>query len=124
MGVYKPNRLNTLKECVWFSGTVAEEDTRDDGDLHLLLSPDSGYAKYLNSGNQQAGGMVIEIMPGQNLPAPAVGEHVDVFGTWVNDTNNGWNEIHPVWGIRYLDAGSSAYSLPPTTPEYNGGSNS
>ena len=84
----------------------------------------AGYAQFLNAGNQQAGGMVVEIMPGQTLPAPSVGEHIQVFGTWVLDTNNGWNEIHPVWGIKYLDTGSSAYSLPPVTPRYSGGSNS
>ena len=124
MGVYKPSRLSTLKECVWFAGTVTEEDPRSDGDLHLLLAPDGGYQMYLNGGNQQAGGMVVEIMPGQNLPAPSVGEHVQVFGTWVFDTNNGWNEIHPVWGINYLDSGASAFLLPPKTPLYAGDSNS
>ena len=124
LGVYQSNRLNTLKECAWFAGTVATVDTRSDGDLHMLLAPDQGYAQFLNAGNQQAGGMVVEIMPGQTLPAPSVGEHIQVFGTWVLDTNNGWNEIHPVWGIKYLDTGSSAYSLPPVTPQYSGGSNS
>jgi hypothetical protein len=31
---------------------------------------------------------------------PAVGEHVAVTGTYVNDSHNGWTEIHPVTSIQ------------------------
>jgi hypothetical protein len=123
LGVYNPDRLKVLTPCVWFSGTVVASDSRSDGDQHLLLTPDSGYAKYLNVANVNEGGLVVEIMPGQQLPFPTVNEHVAVFGTWVFDTHNGWNEIHPVWGIRYLDSGRSIFALPPATPQYQGSSN-
>jgi hypothetical protein len=55
---------------------------------------------------------VTEILPGQSLPVPAVGEGVAVFGTWVNDKNHGWNEIHPIWAIRYLDRNQTVVSIP------------
>jgi hypothetical protein len=122
LGVYSPDRLKILTPCVWFRGTVVNSESRSDGDQHLLLTPDSGYSKYLNVANVNEGGLVVEIMPGQNLSLPAVNEHVAVFGTWVFDTHNGWNEIHPVWGIRYLDTGHSSFRLPPATPVYQGGS--
>ena len=122
LGVYKPHRLQILKECVWYVGIVAESDTRSDGDLHLAFRPDAGFERFLNAGNTdpKVAGLVVEIMPGQKLPSPAVGEHIAVFGTWVLDTHNDWNEIHPVWGVVYLDRRTSAYSLPPKTPLYTG----
>ena len=57
-------------------------------------------------------------MPGQALPVPAVGERVAVFGTWVLDTDHGWDEIHPIWAIRYLSRGLLVHRLPPETPRY------
>ena len=122
-GVYSPHRLNVLGECRWFYGTVVESDRRSDGDMHLLIAPDDGYSQFLNVQNVNEGGLVIEIVPGQNLQTPEDNEHVAVFGTWVFDTHNGWNELHPVWGIRYLDRGSSAFALPPKEPLYQGDSN-
>ncbi len=112
-----------LKTCQWYRGTVINEGPRSDGDTHLLIKPDPGFTKFLDLGNANEGGLIVEIMPGQRLTAPVVGEHVAVFGTWVYDTNNDWNEIHPVWGMKYLDTGKSAFALPPTPPQYNGGSN-
>ena len=53
-----------------------------------------------------------EIMPSQHLPVPTLGEPVAVFGTWVYDRNHGWNEIHPIWVIRYLDRDRTVVSLP------------
>ena len=123
LGVYNPDRLNVLGTCRTFRGIVISSDERSDGDTHLLIAPDEGYSSLLNVENVNQGGMVVEIMPGQNLPVPPNGEHVAVFGTWVFDTHNGWNEIHPVWGIRYLDGGQAAFSLPPAEPVYHGGSN-
>jgi hypothetical protein len=126
LGVYNNNRLHVLKECQWFRGTVTQVENRSDGDLHILVRPDAGFTHFLNEGNYNSenGDLVIEIMPGQRLPAPTVGEHLAVFGSWVLDQNNGWNEIHPVWGLRYLDSQTAAFSLPPVVPLYNGGSNS
>jgi len=58
-------------------------------------------------------------MKGQDLPLPFVGERVAVFGTWVLDTQHGWNEIHPVWAIHYLHSGRLVRKLPPNPPLYN-----
>jgi hypothetical protein len=124
LGVYNNNRLHVLKECQWFRGTVTQVESRSDGDLHILVHPDAGFSRFLNEGNYnfENGALVIEIMPGQKLPAPTVGEHLAVLGSWVLDQHNGWNEIHPVWGLRYLDRKTAAFSLPPVVPLYNGGS--
>jgi hypothetical protein len=123
-GVYNNNRLHVLKECEWYRGKVTQAESRDDGDLHFLMQPDAGFTRFLNTGNynDEGGNLVIEIMPGQKLPAPVVGEHIAVFGTWVLDEHNSWNEIHPVWGIRYLDRKSAAFFLPPLEPLYKGSS--
>ena len=122
-GIYSPKRLTVLGACRWFRGTVTETDRKDDGDMHLLLQPDPGYSDFLNVENVNGGAMVVEIVPGQQLPVPGIGEHIEVYGTWVLDEHNGWNEIHPVWGIRYLDRGLAAAALPPASPQYEGSSN-
>ena len=36
------------------------------------------------------------------IQIPNVGEHVKVTGSLVNDTHNGWNEIHPMTSIEIL----------------------
>jgi hypothetical protein len=119
LGVWRPERLHVLRGCVWFSGTVMGEDRKADGDLHVLLRPESNSARFLDSGDRAEGGMVVEIMPGQTLPTPSMGERLAVFGTWVYDRNHRWNEIHPVWGIVYGRTGTSRHSLPPATPRYS-----
>ena len=125
LGVYDPTRLEVRQQCLVFRGTVVEVSPRDDGDLHVGLVPAAGYERYLNDGNRkdQSGAMVVEIMPGQHFPTPQTGEQLAVHGTWVHDTHNDWNEIHPVWSIDYLDRDSRVTSLPPRTPEYNGNAN-
>src|SRR5205807_3009350 len=89
-------------------------------------SPDAGYMKFLVHGNliDQYGTLVVEIMPGQHLPLPTMGEHIAVFGTWVYDRDHGWNEIHPIWATRELATGRTVYALPPSTPRYNAGGRS
>ena len=122
LGIYDPSRLKVLDTCQWFNGVVTEGERHSDGDLHLLLRPDPNSTSFLNVENVNHGGMVVEIVPGQQLPDPAVGDHLDVFGTWVLDTHNGWNEIHPVWEITY-PGGSTVQALPPDPPEYQGSAN-
>ncbi len=122
-GIYSPKRLTVLGTCKWFQGTVTQAEKRSDGDLHLLLTAEPAYTKFLNTVNVNSGGMIVEIVPGQQLPPPTVGESIAVFGTWVLDEHNGWNEIHPVWAIRYLDTGQTMQAPPPVPPEYTGGSN-
>jgi hypothetical protein len=125
LGVYDPSRLEVRQQCATFQGVVTDVGHRSDGDLHVDVRPDSGYEDFLNDGNRkdQGGALVVEIMPGQSLPAPTPGEHLAIFGTWVHDTHNDWNEIHPVWSIDYLDRGTTSTSLPPKVPEYQGGAN-
>src|SRR5439155_12877481 len=122
-GVYHPDRLIVLGTCRWFRGTVTSLRDEGDGDVHVDVSPSPGFGRFLDADNRryQHGSLVTEIMPGQTLPVPAVGERVAVFGTWVFDSNHGWNEIHPIWAIRYLDSGVLVRRLPPKTPRYEPG---
>jgi hypothetical protein len=123
LGIYEPKRLTVEKPCQWFHGVVKEVEPRSDGDTHILLAPDDGYTKFLNVENVNTGGMIVEIVPGQSLPAPAVGAHVAVFGTWVLDEHNNWNEIHPVWAISDLTTGGTDQGMPPASPRYRGDGN-
>ena len=118
-GVYHPSRLHVLGTCRWYVGVVTSVRHEEDGDYHVDVAPDSGYDRFLDADNysEQHGSLVTEIMPGQRLRVPDVGEHVGVFGTWVYDAEHGWNEIHPIWAIRY-DGGTAVEALPPTTPLY------
>jgi hypothetical protein len=121
-GIYSPKRLTVLKTCRTFAGTVVETDHKDDGDIHVLLTPDPGFTSFLNVENVNAGGMVVEIVPGQQIPEPAVGAHLSLLGTWVLDEHNGWNEIHPVWAVTDLTTGITTQALPPASPAYGGDS--
>ena len=120
LGVYHSYRLTVLGTCEWFVGTVVAIRAESDGDHHVDVAPDKGYGKFLDGGDRehQHGGLLLEIIKGQKLPVPFVGERISVFGTWVHDTNHGWNEIHPIWAINYLDLGSLLRILPPATPLY------
>jgi hypothetical protein len=119
--VYHSYRLRVLATCRWFAGTVVAVRPEEDGDHHVDVMPDPGYSSFLNAGDarHQHGGLLLEIMPGQRLPIPSEGEHISVFGTWVDDADHGWYEMHPVWAIRYLDSGRLVESLPPATPRYD-----
>lgn len=59
------------------------------------LLPPSNYS-------QQDGLLVVELMSRDHghLPAPSVGERVELTGAWVDDTQHAWNEVHPVFAIR------------------------
>jgi hypothetical protein len=105
LGVYHSYRLHILGTCRWYSGTVIAVIHEADGDYHLRVKPASGFSNFLDHDNytQQYGALVGEIMPGQHLPLPSVGEEISMFGTWVYDADHGWNEIHPIWAIRYFE---------------------
>jgi hypothetical protein len=120
--VYDPIRLEVLGACRWFRGTVTDVRPEEDGDHHVNVRPAPGYRRFLTRGNYAAqdGALVTEIMPGQHLPLPEVGERVGVFGTWVYDRNHGWNQIHPIWAIVYVDRGIRRVSIPPREPVYEG----
>jgi hypothetical protein len=116
VGVYSPSRLHVLGVCQTYSGTVSSVQHEVDGDYHVDVTPDPGYEHFLNQGNydNQGGALVTEIMPSQDatMPIPTIGEHVTLLGTWVYDTNHGWNEIHPVFSINGTVALPPASSTP------------
>ncbi|MFL5797079.1 MAG: PASTA domain-containing protein [Actinomycetota bacterium] len=121
LGIYHPDRLQVLGECAWFVGTVVATRPEDDGDRHIDIAPDPGFGHFLDAGDMehQSRGLLVEIVQGQALPIPDVGEHISVFGTAVYDTTHGWNEIHPIWAMKYLDTGELVRALPPDPPLYN-----
>jgi len=117
-GVYHPWRLHVLGTCETFSGTVRGSRLEEDGDHHVYVVPDPGEERFLDARSRSYGDLIVEIMPGQTLPVPRAGAHVTLVGTWVLDTEHGWNEIHPIWSER-ID-GRLYVSLPPVTPQHGG----
>ena len=112
--VYDPSRLTKLEACVAVTGTVVESAADDDGDQHFLIRLDPGQEALVNQVNRSKknGNLVIEIVcanpvalkkaksacagySNDILLAP-VGAHIKATGTFVIDSHNGWNEIHPV----------------------------
>ena len=110
-GVYEPSRLLVLNPCQSFSGTVDHVSPMPDGDYHVDLKPDPGYESLLNAANQ--GLLVTEIMPRDlgRLAIPSAGQHLQLAGAYVNDTETGWNELHPVWAESW-DNGTTYTSGP------------
>ena len=120
--VYKPDRLRVISQCTTVTGIIADPRPDDDGDMHANLMLDPGQASMDNTRNakKKNGGLVIEIVcavkpksPKSAIKAckgyhasvamPAAGAHVRVTGTLVNDSHNGWLEIHPVSKIELLN---------------------
>ncbi len=102
-GVYHPERLKVLDACQKASGTVVDVRDEEDGDVHINVRPDPTYEDLLIPGNYsgEGGALVVEFMArdGGHLPAPSVGDHLDLTGAYVNDTLHDWAEIHPVWAV-------------------------
>jgi hypothetical protein len=116
--VYDPTRLTVLNQCMTVTGTVAESNVDEDGDQHFLVKLDPGQDQLLTKKNikKKNGDLVAEIVcankakikkakpacAGWSNPVrlPSVGAHVSVTGTFVLDTHNGWNEIHPVSSVK------------------------
>ena len=65
--------------------------------------------------------VVLEVILGQHLPAPRVGERVAAFGTLVRDRAAGWTGLEPVWAIDYLDRGTLVRAVPPAVPVFHAG---
>ena len=118
-GVYHPWRLQVLGTCVVYAGIVRGAKLEEDGDHHLYVVPDPADRRYLDARSRSYGDLVVEIMPGQQLPIPPAGANVTFVGTWVFDTEHDWNKIHPVWAER-LD-GHLYVGFPPKVPLYQGG---
>ncbi len=75
------------------TGTVAVVRSEADRDTHVEVIPDPAFGALCFTGQNY---VVVEPMPGQNIPLPKAGDKIDVMGTHVYDTNHGHNEIHPV----------------------------
>jgi hypothetical protein len=113
-GVYHPQRLRVKSRCRAAIGTVHEVKFEEyDGDVHIDLRLDAPYRGLLSDGNDRVGGnLIVEIIPQDrsHVDVPQVGSRIEVVGPWVDDTEHGWNEIHPAWWI-------SAGSIQPATQE-------
>ena len=112
-GVYHPQRLRVKSRCRVAIGTVRKVKFEAyDGDVHLDLRLDPGYEGLLSAGNGQVGGnLVVEIIPQDRsrVAVPLEGTRIEVVGPWVDDTQHGWNEIHPAWWV-------SAGRIEPASP--------
>lgn len=118
--VYNPTRLAVISRCVTVTGIVEESSTNPDGDAHMGLKLDAAYSSMVNDVNKSRknGDLIIESVCNQppedskvgsacdgyqaHVMIPAVGDHVKITGAFVDDTHNGWNEIHPVTSISRL----------------------
>ena len=102
-GVYHPQRLHVKSRCRVAVGTVRQVKFEEyDGDVHIDLRLDPGQEKLLSDGNERVGGnLVVEVIPQDRsrVALPPEGARVQVVGPWVEDTQHGWNEIHPAWWI-------------------------
>jgi hypothetical protein len=119
--VYHKYRLDVIEECKTVSGTIERIKPEDDGDLHIQLKLDAGQENLLNDKNYQVqhGNLIIEPICVErvtqadargpcsdyinNVKIPRIGEHVKVTGSYVNDKEHGWNEIHPVTAIEIIN---------------------
>jgi hypothetical protein len=125
--VYHPTRLIVKTACVTVTGRLVDATAgkqadgvrhEPDGDTHGWLQVDPQFAAMLNAGNKSAegGNLVFEIVCRfpvtqadakqacqgytDHVQLPAVGSHVSIVGTYVQDTFHArWNEIHPVTSI-------------------------
>jgi len=91
--VYHNYRLQVLHTNQELTGTVTAVRGEADGDTHVEVTPDPAYVALAFSGQNY---VVVEPMPGQSIPTPSIGDHIQVVGTHVYDTNHAHNEIHPV----------------------------
>ncbi len=129
--VYHPDRLIVKQKCISVTGTIVDATNgkrhdgvrkEADGDTHAWLKVDPQFKKLLNAGNvsDEEGNLVFEIVCKFNVTQadaksscptsyhtpvvlPAVGSHVRVTGSYVQDTYHAkWMEIHPVSKIEII----------------------
>lgn len=102
-GVWVPQRLEVLGECVSVSGVAhavreggdIEGDQSSDGDVTFNLDVDAGQQEKFGER------LHIEIVPISlaTVHAPSEGDHVCVLGTWAWDKTHGIAEIHPATAV-------------------------
>ena len=118
--VYNPERLEVIDKCKTVTGVIEESSADEDGDQHMLLKLDNGQEDLLTKKNtkKKQGDLVIEAVCANKttlakvgntcngyinkIQIPKLGDHVKITGSFVNDTHNGWNEIHPITKIEIL----------------------
>ena len=110
-GVQRPHQLTVLdpgSPCRTGVGVVRADHREHDGDCHVNVKLDAPYKALLNSVNTtKAGGLLItEVIPALSVAIPRIGSRVRILGTWVFDKATGWRELHPVWTIQVLSAGT------------------
>jgi hypothetical protein len=119
-GVHDPTRLQVLKACATFVGTVTKTPKQfADGDFAFWVAPDGAYTSMLNAKNRARGEMHVEIIPfdlGVRVRPPPLHAHIRITGAHVYDRWNGWNEMHPVWDIEILSGGGPPPPPPPPPP--------
>lgn len=116
--VYKPERLQVLQPCISVTGTVEEIRKEADGDYHVLFRLDQQFDSLLAEKNlsRQGGNLVLELVcQGRVRQADAVGscgqyrgpyfelevgQRYLVSGSYVHDSDHGWNELHPVTSMK------------------------
>jgi hypothetical protein len=120
--VYHPARLVQQKGCVTVRGVIKKKIKEGDGDFHVRLLLDAGQdADLINDKNRSAQGGFLVFEPicvnpvtqasakqacknfKQKISLPNVGDHVEVTGIHMLDTEHGWLEIHPVTKIKLLN---------------------
>ena len=118
--VYNPERLQVIDKCKTVTGIIEESSADEDGDQHMLLKLDNGQEDLLTKRNtkKKQGDLVLEAVCANKttlgkvgntcngyinkIQIPKLGDHVKVTGSLVNDTHNGWNEIHPITKIEII----------------------
>ena len=102
-GVWGPQRLDVLGECISVSGIAhsikeggdIEADQSSDGDVTFNLTVDDKHW-------EKFGPLLhIEIVPVDQarVHAPEEDEHVCIVGTWAWDKTHGLAEIHPAFKV-------------------------
>jgi hypothetical protein len=116
--VYRPERLRVIEPCTAVDGRVVSLSRGSDGDLHLSLDPERRSVLNLMNATHGHGHLVVEVncehAAARGDPAtacagytsqvavPRIGDRIRVFGSYVTDVENGWNELHPVTRIETL----------------------
>jgi hypothetical protein len=103
--VYDPKRFKVLSTCEHVIGTVRHVSHEPDGDYKFDLKVKGQYKKLAKGNN---GDLVVEIIPkdqhhSSGIVLPKNGDKIEVYGAWVIDKPQGWNEIHPAWKVIILE---------------------
>ena len=131
-GAYHSSRLVLHNPCQRLVGTIYNvEGGESDGDLDIFVNLDPDYASLSGAPQNTAnvrrfgygGNFLMELMPrdAPHIPAPKVGDMVDVYGAYVFDTGHGYFEIHPIFSMTTSSDGGQSWGETYTSgPQYCG----